>query len=402
MRDVVIAGAGIAGLTAALAFARHGFSVRVHERSAVLDEVGAGLQLSPNVTRLLDELGVLDRLADSAVQPEAVVLRQASNLAEVTRVPLGAAARRRWNAPYLVIHRADLQRALLQTVAAQPAISLTLGSAVVKAQPRQGGIETTAERNGISGRDHAELFVVADGVWSKNRSSVRSDAASRFSGSLAWRTTILSDSEAGKVFTDFARLDCVTAFMHVGFHMIAYPLRKGSVVNLAAFTPGTAIAESWDGDADQTTLETAMRGAAAPLARLVALAGPWRIWPLHVVDGSLPWMRHDGIALIGDAAHATTPFAAQGGAMAIEDAYTLADAVARGGVSALPVWEGERRQRVAKVVRRGAINKFAWHASGPVALARNLFLKTRPAEKLAADLDWLYGWTPPRWDRAAS
>lgn len=402
MQDLVIAGGGIAGLAAALSFAQDRARVRVYERSARLDEVGAGLQLSPNVTRILARLGVLERLIDQAVKPEAVVLRQASTLAEVARVPLGAAAERRWGAPYLVVHRADLQKALAETVLETPEISLTLGSTVTAADASQGGIGIAIESKGDTTADRADLFVAADGVWSNCRAWVRSDASSRFTDKLAWRTTIPVDSEAGSAFAAIGATSVVTAFMHSGFHLIAYPIRAGRAINLAAFTPGKAVAQSWNGDADLSLLRTALRGAAPALADLIDRCGPWQVWPLYSVDASLPWTRRGGIALIGDAAHATTPFAAQGAAMGIEDAFTLAGAVAKGGLAALPAWESQRRERVQKVVRRGTLNRFAWHASGPVALARNLFLKSRSPEALAADLDWLYGWTPPGWDAGRS
>ncbi|RVC46709.1 salicylate hydroxylase, partial [Mesorhizobium sp. M4A.F.Ca.ET.090.04.2.1] len=164
--------------------------------------------------------------------------------------------------------------------------------------------------------------------------------------------------------------------------------------NLAAFTKGERIAEGWSGHADPAILSGAMRGTAPALARLVALAGPWTAFPIHTVEQQR-WTMQDGIALIGDAAHAMTPFAAQGAAMGIEDAAMLAGVIAdfpadlRQG---LATWENLRRPRVEKVLRRGALNRLAWHAWGPVAIARNLVLATRPAEKLAADLDWLYGW----------
>ncbi|RVB00552.1 salicylate hydroxylase, partial [Mesorhizobium sp. M7A.F.Ca.CA.004.05.1.1] len=134
-------------------------------------------------------------------------------------------------------------------------------------------------------------------------------------------------------------------------------------------------------------------GTAAELARLVEQAGPWTAWPIHTVDSKQPWTTGN-MALIGDAAHAMTPFAAQGAAMAIEDAATLADIIAdfpADPLAAPATWEQSRRPRVAQVARRGAVNRLAWHASGPVAIARNVFLKVR-SEKLAADLDWLYGW----------
>ncbi|CAN7311923.1 FAD-dependent monooxygenase [Aminobacter sp. LjRoot7] len=398
-RPVVIAGAGIAGLTAALAFARHGVSVRIHERSPVLEEVGAGLQLSPNATRILDRLGVLDLVSASAVRPEAVVLRDAATLVERARVPLGAAAERRWKAPYLVAHRADLQSALLARVSESPLIEITTGATVDTVEPQANGLNVSVMQGGIVSHEQASLFVAADGVWSASRRLVGPHGKSRFSGELAWRTTIPGDSELGRQFAGLTSLATVTTFLHPGFHLVAYPIRAGHAVNLVAFTPGTAIAEQWSGETDADALRRAMHGTAPALSRLVQEAGPWTVWPLHTVDASRPWTSASGIVLIGDAAHAMTPFAAQGATMAIEDAWTLADAVTAASdmADALSQWEAARKIRVAKVARRGALNHFAWHAAGPVALARNLFLRLKSPASLAADLDWLYGWTPSGW-----
>lgn len=398
-RHIVISGAGIAGLTAAIAFARRGFAVRILERAAALEEVGAGLQISPNATRILSRLGVLDIVAPLTVRPEAVVLRDATTLKERARVPLGASAERRWKAPYLVAHRADLQSALLARANEIDSIELSLGTSVTDVQLRSDGITVSFDQNGISSEVSASLFVAADGVWSHSRRLVGPNEKSRFSGSLAWRTTLLADSDAGRHFAAFSSPETVTTYLHGGFHLVAYPIRAASAINLAAFTPGRAITEHWAGETSPDALRQAMRDAAPQLAELADKAAPWTIWPLHTVDASRPWTSPGGIALIGDAAHAMTPFAAQGAAMAVEDAYMLADAVASATntAQALSQWEAARKPRVAQVARRGALNHFAWNASGPVALARNLFLKLKSPDSLAADMDWLYGWTPPGW-----
>jgi salicylate hydroxylase len=400
--QVLIAGAGIAGLTAAIAFAQRGYAVRIFEQAGRLEAVGAGLQLSPNATRILRDLGVLERLLPLAVRPEAVVLKDAATLRELTRVPLGQAGETRWGAPYLVAHRADLQGALTAHVAAMPHIELATGAHVsgVAAGPR--GIAATVEAGGNAVTTEGILLVGADGVWSSVRASVDAKmgtaSRSRFSGELAWRTTIAADSPAGHAFAEIGATGCVTTFLHQGFHMVAYPVSGGNAFNLVAFTKGERIAEGWAGNADPQILAGAMRGTAPGLARLAAMAGPWLTWPLHTVDQKQSWTMPVGIVLIGDAAHAMTPFAAQGAAMAIEDAATLAAAVAAppaGLANACASWEALRRARVAKVARRGAINRLAWHAAGPVAVARNAFLSLRGSDKLAADLDWLYGWQRP-------
>ena len=394
--EILIVGAGMAGLTAALAFAAHGRKVRVFEQAPRIEEVGAGLQVSPNATHILRRLGVLDTLLASAVRPEAVVLKDAVSLRELARVPLGEAAERRWGAPYLVAHRADLQDSLLSRAVHEPGIRIATGARVTKAAVRDGGGATVSvETDGTAQEAEGSLLVGADGVWSTVRGLDGAAARSRFAGEIAWRTMLPADSRAGAAFASIARPDCVTTFLHPGFHLVAYPVRGGAAFNLVAFTRGERIAEGWSGHADPAVLSRALGGTASALARLGEDAGPWMAWPLHRVDQSRPWTRPEGVALIGDAAHAMTPFAAQGAAMAIEDAATLADRLAAfpGPLAeALAGWERMRRPRVAKAARRGALNHLAWHAAGPVALARNLFLGMRRPESLAADLDWLYGW----------
>ncbi|MGX5830589.1 FAD-dependent monooxygenase [Mesorhizobium sp. 43Arga] len=402
-RQIVIAGAGVAGLTAAIAFAEHGYPVQLFEQAQRLEAVGAGIQLSPNATRILRQLGVLDRLLPAAVLPEAVVLKDARTLRQLARVPLGQSGERRWGAPYLVAHRADVQSALMARVAEMPDVHLTLGARVDKIATGSHGVTATVEIGGKTAEEQGCLLVGADGVWSSVRRLVdakrMASPRGRFSGELAWRTIVAAGSSAGQAFAAIGAADCVTTFLHPGFHMVAYPVSKGDAFNLVAFTKGERIAEGWSGRADPDILADAIRGTAPGLVKLVEMAGPWLTWPLHTVEQKQPWTTPAGIALIGDAAHAMTPFAAQGAAMAIEDAATLATLVADFPADprqSLTIWENLRQPRVEKVLRRGAFNRLAWHARGPVALARNLVLAARPAEKLAADLDWLYGWEEPK------
>jgi salicylate hydroxylase len=399
-RRILIAGAGVAGLTAALAFARRGFAVDVFERAETLDEIGAGLQLSPNATRILDRLGVLENLGATAVRPEAVVIRRAATLAEISRVPLGDFAEQRWGAPYLVAHRADLQQALLTTLGANPNIRLITGALVRDFAHEGGQTSLSVKIAGETADWHGELAIGADGVWSAIRGLAGEVGKSRFTGQLAWRRTLVEGDNDFAAFRDACPGNVVTAFLHPGFHLIAYPLRAGRAVNLVAFTrTKREIKEDWNLSADIRPLAEAMRRVHPALSTFVDHGQPWTAWPIHVADLDGAWIDPRGLALIGDAAHAMTPFAAQGAAMAIEDAEALAasvDAALASDLDRLPdalnAWAIGRRRRVLKVARRGALNQFAWHASGPVATARDLFLRWRGPEKLAADLDWLYGW----------
>lgn len=385
-------GAGIAGLTMALALAERGFSVNLFERARALDEVGAGLQLSPNATRILDRLGVVERLRAAAVQPEAIVLRRARSLREIARVPLGAAAVARWGAPYLTVHRADLQAALVARVQREPSIRLVTGATVRDAAYHARGVTLSIDQAGAVIEAAGDLAIAADGVWSTMRGT-EGPPRSTFSGLTAWRATLPRGPSAGRPDAVLSGT-VVTAFLHGRFHLVAYPIRAGQAVNLVAVTRGAALTPSWSVPASKDELAAALSRAPA-LARIVGEAGPWTRWPLHTVDPRGPWTSPRGIALIGDAAHAMTPFAAQGAAMAIEDADVLAGALHRHRddvPAGLARYERERKPRVARVVRRGAFNRFVWHAAGPIALGRDIVLRLHGPERTMRDFDWLYGW----------
>ncbi|EKF20290.1 FAD-dependent monooxygenase [Nitratireductor pacificus] len=387
---VLIAGAGIAGLTMALALARHGFGSRVYEREPLLREVGAGLQLSPNATRILDRLGVLAALAPRAVQPGAIELRKAATLERLARVPLGAEAEQRWGAPYLVAHRADLQAALLACARRERAIELVTGATVEDAEIAGIGVRARIRRGWITEHAEAPLLIAADGVWSGLRQAVSAKAGNRFTGYLAWRATLPRDKAAGVLATH----DSVTAFMHPRFHLVAYPVSGGRDVNLVAFTSGDALRQEWAQEMSDAPLRAAMADADPALRQSVKAVSAWTVWPIHAAHTGTPWTGAGRLALIGDAAHAMPPFAAQGAAMAIEDAAALATLLARHRDTppvALSAYQRIRKPRMARVARRGQFNRFVWHAAGPVALARDLVLRRREETALMADFDWLYG-----------
>lgn len=389
-RQVIIAGGGIAGLTAALAFARKGFAVRLFERAAEISEVGAGLQLSPNATRLLSRLGVLDSLRMAAVRPQSVMLRSGREMKPVARVPLGDFAESRWGAPYLVVHRADLQSALLVAARREADITITTGAKAADFASHSEGVTVSIDRDGRIDEVSGRLLVGADGVWSRMATRVEGAAASAFSGKLAWRATI----SAGNIGDDLLDVHNVTAFMHPSVHVVAYPIRAGMSINLVAVADGPDVGQRWAAAQDNAPLLAVLEKASPRLHRIAKDAGPWVAWALHGVNPAGRWTDPAGVALIGDAAHAMTPFAAQGAVMGIEDAVSLAASVGASPdnlAQALTGWEQRRKPRVTRVIRRGAFNHFTWHAAGPVALARNMILGLSGGERLAAGLDWLYG-----------
>lgn len=387
---VLIGGAGIAGLTAAIALAGQGFPCRVFERAERLDEVGAGIQLSPNATRILGRLGVLEHLGDSAVQPEAVLLRDAAKLKQRATIPLGTAGAQRWGAPYLVLHRADLQRALVAAAREHSRIELVTGVEAIEALCEERLSLIVAESDQRA--QHPALVVVgADGVGSAVRKILQPSAAARFTGKLAWRTTLAADAPQARELLPATQ---VSVFLHPGVHLVAYPVSAGREINLVAVGRGPEAA----GEDHAALLARAFKGAAPEVDALREAADQWTAWPIRTVDPRGCWTDPRGLVLIGDAAHAMSPFAAQGAAMAIEDAAVLALCLSGRDTdlaAALARYEKLRRPRILKVARRGALNELAWHAAGPVSLARNLVLSLRGPEKLAADMDWLYGWKLP-------
>ncbi|MBL8582469.1 MAG: FAD-dependent monooxygenase [Rhizobiaceae bacterium] len=394
---ILVAGAGIAGLTAALALAARGIPVVVLERAHQLSEIGAGLQLSPNATSILRAYGVTDALGEAAVQPRRVRLMRASDLGEIAHVPLGSWAEQRWGAPYLTAHRADLQAALLECVRAEPKISLVMSAKVEGAACGSAG--PSAEITGIEGPAsmRARMIIAADGVWSGLRRQVDPASECRFAGRIAWRVTLNAGHRALRALAPSGRAQDVVAVLDSAFHLVAYPMGGGQEVNLVAFTAGTDDSAGWSGTRDPAPLQYCLQRSDERLAALAEPGIAWTSYPMYTVISLKRWFDPGGLVLVGDAAHAMTPFAAQGAAMAIEDAETLADALGDRPASSgrIVAWQAARRERVARVARRGALNHLAWSALGPVALARDLLLRLRPPESLAADLDWLYGWRPP-------
>ena len=383
MKTVAIVGAGIAGLVCALAFARKGVPVTVVERVANLQEVGAGLQLSPNATYVLGKLGLNETLKQIWREPDNICLVSGQTLAPIASIGTGDIAVQRWGSPYAAIHRATLQKVLLDAVAGEPLIDLVLDRK----------IKTTDDFRALGGAA-PDLIVGADGVWSEFRNNIPHAGAPQFSGLVAWRF-IIPEKDA----PSFLNPRNVTAFVGPKAHIVAYPLQASGAFNVVALSQGKNPGETWAADCNPMNRQemTAQFGAwHRDLRTLLAYAPKPTWWPLfNVSEGR--WTDGRSSVLIGDAAHAMTPFAAQGAAMAIEDAYELAG-IATADVQlgdALGFFERHRQMRVSRVRLRGAFNKFAYHARGPVRLARDMVLKVRNPGNVAADLDWLYGYKAP-------
>jgi salicylate hydroxylase len=396
-RSVVIAGAGIGGLTAALALAGRGFRVVILEKAEQLDEVGAGLQLSPNASRTLVELGLSDRLGARAVTPDAVSIMSARAGGEVLRMPLGEAAADRAGAPYWVVHRADLQAALAGLVSDHPDVELRLGATFEDVASHARGL-TIVHRSGTTRRsDLACALIGADGVWSTVRQQLFPEVQPRFSGLIAWRGTF----EATQLPKDFTARR-VQLWMGPNAHLVTYPIAGGRQINVVAVLPGTWNRPGWSTPGDPSELMDAFAAPRWPRpARMMLTAvDSWRKWALFGVPEGCGWSKGP-IGLLGDAVHAMLPFAAQGAGMAIEDAavlarhLTLETAESAAGITAALKGYGTARQaRVRRVQRTAQQQGRIYHLGGPLALARDLSIRALGPQRMLARQDWIYGWRP--------
>ena len=393
-RTIVVAGAGIGGLTAALTLAAQGFRVVIMEKAERLEEAGAGLQLSPNASRILVELGLQKRLAGAAVMPDAINIMSARHGGEIVRLPLGEAASFRAGAPYWVVHRADLQAALQAHVNDNPDIDLRLGCQFEDVTSHARGLTVVQRRGDARQQELAVALIGADGIWSAVRHHLFPDVQPQFSGLIAWRGTL--DSTALPREYTSAR---VQLWMGPKAHLVAYPISGARRINVVAIVPGTWNRPGWSAPGDGNEIKAAFSSRWPATARmLIGAVDEWRRWALFTLPDLGEWT--DGaVALLGDAAHAMLPFAAQGAGMAIEDAAVLAKALSESpgdtiaGIPATLKRYGRlRRGRVLRVQRTARQQGRIYHLTGPLALARDLAIKAMGPERMLARQDWIYDW----------
>jgi salicylate hydroxylase len=389
-QQVLIAGGGIGGLASALACAQRGVSVQLIERAAQLSEVGAGIQIGPNVTRILQAWGLGEALAQVAAFPKQLQARDAQTGQVLGTLPLGERAQSRYGAPYATIYRADLQ-GILHRAAQAAGADMRLGQTVHGWRETASGIEVnTADGPSVQ----ADALIGADGVWSSVRQQLLGDAPARFTGHLAYRALV-----AQADFPAHLRSDQVTVWMGPRLHVVHYPVRSGQWLNLVAIVHGDKPIQDqdWDQVGHTQSLMQAMGAVGRDLHARMASVPAWRQWALHdraPLSGAMQ-MAQGRVALLGDAAHPMRPYLAQGAGMAIEDAQVLAQSLCTGGASVpeqLKSYAQARWARNARVQARAIRNGRIFHAQGAVALGRNLSMRLMGERVM--DLPWLYGGGP--------
>jgi salicylate hydroxylase len=394
-RTIVVAGAGIGGLTASLALAAQGFRVVVLEKAERLEEAGAGLQLSPNASRILVDLGLQPRLAARAVTPDAISIMSARAGGEIARLPLGEAAGFRAGAPYWVVHRADLQTALAAEVNDNPDIDLRLGCQFDDVTNHAKGLTVVQRRGMTRHQELATALVGADGIWSAVRHHLFPEVQPQFSGLIAWRGT-LDATQLPREHTS----PRVQLWMGPNAHLVAYPISGARQINVVAVVPGTWNRPGWSAPGEIGDIKAAFASSTwpGPARMMISAIDDWRKWALFTVPDGGQWT--DGaIALLGDAAHAMLPFAAQGAGMAIEDAAVLAKCLGEASgesaaniPAALRRYAGLRRGRVTRMQRSARRNGTVYHLKGAAALARDLFIRSIGPQRMLARQDWIYDW----------
>jgi salicylate hydroxylase len=391
-RNVIVAGAGIGGLTAALALAQRGFRVTLLEQAERLEETGAGIQLSPNATRVLIALGLEDRLRADVVSPEAVSIRSARGR-ELARVPLGDSAAERYGAPYWAIHRGDLQAILLESVSSNPDIELKLGTRVEDVVTHANGVSVGCRRGMAIADENGIALIGADGLWSRLRARLGNEAVPQFRHRTAWRA-LLPVAEVAPEF----REPKVNLWLGRDAHLVHYPVKGGALVNIVAIVGDRWEEPGWaaTGMRDELLQRFSAWRWTQSVRALLSQPAHWLKWALYDLPAVHNW-GHGPVTLLGDAAHPVLPFMAQGAAMAIEDAAVLAAAMARSPddiAGAMRAYESVRRKRTAKVQRTSRKNSAAYHLAGAEAVARNMVLRLAGGKMLLRRYDWLYGWRP--------
>jgi salicylate hydroxylase len=388
-RPVLVAGGGIGGVAAALALVRQGHAVKVLEQAAELGEIGAGIQLGPNAFSAFDALGVGEAARRRAVYIDEMVMHDALDETLVGRIPTGEAFRQRFGNPYAVIHRADVHRSLLEGAERAEGIEVCTRTQVQSVQAHDGGVTVL---DGQGRAHHGVALIGADGVKSAVRRQFVGDEA-RVSGHVVYRAVV--EREA---FPADLRWNAASIWVGPNCHLVHYPLRGGEQYNVVVTFHSREV-EQWgvtEGSFDE--VQSYFQGICPRARQLIELPLQWKRWATADREPIGTWS-HGCITLLGDAAHPTLQYLAQGACMALEDAVTLGEALRRCNhdfTAAFALYERSRVARTARVVLSAREMGRIFHAHGVERLVRNDLWKGRSPERFYDAMEWLYGWTVER------
>jgi 2-polyprenyl-6-methoxyphenol hydroxylase-like FAD-dependent oxidoreductase len=384
-QPILIAGGGIGGLAAAYALACKGFPVRVLEQASEFKELGAGIQLGPNIFRAVDKIGLKQALLADVWQPGALEMRCALTGRQVTRIPLDQRFTDRFQQPYAVTHRADIHAMFLKACQGNNLITLETQRQVEDFVQEDDGVTITLQ---TGERIRGRALIGCDGVWSKIREQIVGDGKPRVSGHIAYRAVL----KRAEVPEDLWQPD-VILWAGPRTHLVHYPLRRGELYNLVAVFHSDRYVEGWNAEADAELLWAHFKGQRPEVLRMLERIETWRMWVLCDREPVKDWAK-GRVTLLGDAAHPMLQYLAQGACMATEDAVWLAEKVAERPddlPAAFQAYVQQRYLRTARVQIMARIYGDFYHARGPAAELRDQMLGGRSAEQAYDGMDWLYG-----------
>jgi 3-hydroxybenzoate 6-monooxygenase len=381
----LVAGGGIGGLAAAYALARQGLPVRVFEQSAEFREVGAGIQLGPNIFRVLEKIGLKDAVLADAHVPPAQEMRDALTGKLITRIPLGEEFSARFGQPYAVTHRADIHGTFLQACQGSNLIALENNRRVEGYEERDDGVTALLDDGE---RVDGCALIGCDGMWSKIRERIVGDGDPRVSGHIAYRAVLRRED----VPQDLWRPD-VVLWAGPRTHFVHYPLRRGELYNLVAVFHSDRYEEGWNAEGSTDLLWEHFKGQVPQVLRLLERIETWRMWVLCDREPVKNWSR-GRVTLLGDAAHPMLQYLAQGACMATEDAVVLAETIAAKPddlAGAFKTYEQARYLRTGRVQIMARVYGEFYHARGVTAELRDLALADRTPQQSYDGIAWLYG-----------
>jgi 3-hydroxybenzoate 6-monooxygenase len=380
----LISGGGIGGLIAAYALALKGFPVRVFEQSPEFREVGAGIQLGPNIFRVLEKVGLKDAVLADAHRPPAQEMRDAVTGRLITRIPLDADFMTRFGQPYAVTHRADIHGTFLKACQSSNLITLETSRRVDGFENHGDRVTVTLE-NGE--RVEGRALIGCDGMWSKIRERIVGDGKPRVSGHIAYRA-VLKRSEVPE---DLWRPD-VVLWAGPRCHFVHYPLRRGELYNLVAVFHSDHYEEGWNTEGSKELLWNHFQGLRPEVLRLLERIETWRLWVLCDREPVKNWTQ-GRVTLLGDSAHPMLQYLAQGACMATEDAVVLADKVAASPddlPAAFAAYQNERYLRTGRVQLMARVYGEFYHARGVTAELRDMAISGRTPQQSYDGISWLY------------
>jgi salicylate hydroxylase len=382
---ILVAGGGIGGLAAALALTRQGFSVKVLEQAPQLGEIGAGIQLGPNAFTAFDALGIGETARGRAVYTDEMVMHDALDETLVGRIPTGAAFRQRFGNPYAVIHRADVHGALLEGAKRSGLIEILTSTPVQRVEQDDAGVTVIDTKGGA----HRGIALIgADGVKSAVRRQYVADEA-RVSGHVVYRAVV-----DRKDFPEDLRWNAASIWVGPNCHLVHYPLRGGEQYNVVV-TFHSREKEEWSvREGSREEVQSYFEGICARARQLIDLPKDWKRWATADREPIAQWT-FGRAALLGDAAHPTLQYLAQGACMALEDAVTLGEALRvseNDFGKAFARYQRSRVSRTARVVLSAREMGRIFHASGVERLVRNDLWKGRTPERYYDAMEWLYCW----------